>query len=458
VPQPERVVVIGGDAAGMSAASQAQRVAARTGRSLGFVVLERGAHTSYSACGIPYWIGGEVASADDLVVRSPQRHRERGLDVRMGAEAVALDLAGCAVSVRDADGRTQWLGYDHLVLATGAEPKRPDLPGARAPGVHAIQTLDQGEALQRDLEDGAPRTAVVVGAGYIGVEMAEALSRRGLAVTVVEKAGEPMTTLDPDMGRLVHTAMEKLGIDVVTGVSVDGFETGRSGGRVSAVVAAGRTFPADVVVLGLGVAPATRLAADAGLPLGDSGGLRVDRRLAVPGHDGVWAAGDCVESFDRVSQTWLNVPLGTHANKQGRVLGTNLGGGYATFPGVVRTAVSRVFDLEIARTGLREKDARRAGFRYVVGLTEATSTAGYMPESAALTVKVLAEQGSGRLLGAQIVGGGPTAAKRIDTCAVAVACGMSATDLANADLGYAPPFSSVWDPIQIAARKAADRL
>ncbi|HSK26164.1 MAG TPA: FAD-dependent oxidoreductase [Jiangellales bacterium] len=453
----ERVVVVGGDAAGMSAASQASRTAAATGRDLDVVVLERGSWTSYSACGIPYWVAGDVDGPDGLVARTPEEHRANGLDVRTRTEAVGLDLDARTVEARDVDsGEAGRIGFDQLVVATGARPARPDLPGIDAAGVHGVQTLGDGAALIDRLDSEQPRRAVVVGGGYIGIEMAEAFVRRGLDVTLVDQAAEPMSTLDPDMGRLVRKAMQSMGITVVTGAGVDGFET-RPDGRVAAVAAAETTYEADVVVLGLGVQPESTVAGAAGIPLGASGGIRVDLRMAVPGYDGVWAAGDCVESFDRVSQTWAHVPLGTHANKQGRVLGTNLGGGYATFPGIVRTAVSKVCDLEIARTGLREVDATRAGFRFVAEVVRSTTRAGYFPGAEPLTLKVIAEDGTGRLLGAQVVGR-EGSAKRVDALALALWNEMTVHDLAMVDLSYAPPFAPVWDPVLIAARKAADRL
>jgi NADPH-dependent 2,4-dienoyl-CoA reductase/sulfur reductase-like enzyme len=454
-----RLVVIGGDAAGMSAASQAKRL---RGDDLDVVALERGRHVSYAACGIPYWVAGDVRSADALVARTAEQHRSRGIDLRVRTEAEEIDLQRGEVRVRDREaGTTYALSFDQLVIATGAEPVRPPLPGVDAHGIFGVQSLDDGEAVIADLDrltDSAtePRRAVVVGCGYIGVEMAEALTRRGLRVTLVDQADEPMTTLDADMGRLIHEAIERMGCDVLTGVTVDGFETDGDG-RVRAVVAAGSEVPADIVVLGLGVRPNTGLARAAGLPLGESGGLRADLRMVVVGHGNVWAAGDCVESFDRVSKSWVHVPLGTHANKQGRVAGINIGGGYATFPGVVRTAISKVCDLEIARTGLRESDARRVGFRYETVTIESSTRAGYFPGSAPMTVKMLAEHGSGRLLGVQIVGQ-DGAAKRIDACAVALWNGMTVEEMTGLDLAYAPPFSPVWDPVLIAARKAADLL
>lgn len=466
-----RIVVIGGDAAGMSAASQALRVAARYGKAIEVVALERSHHASYSACGIPYWIAGDLTDQAALIARTVEQHRRNGIDLRMRQEATALDLGAGKVEVRHVDsGATSSLSFDEVVIATGAVPIRPNLPGSGAGGVLGVQTLDDGSRVLEWLDTvkpdhGGPCRAVVVGGGYIGVEMAEAMLRRGCEVRIIDRAAEPMSSLDPDMGALVRVALENLGVEVITGVEVRGFDVfpgedlgAGHGPRVRAVVTDTGSYEADIVVLGMGVRANSDLAVAAGLPTGAGGGISTDARMAVRGHDGVWAAGDCVESFDRVSQRWVHVALGTHANKQGRVLGTNLGGGYARFPGIVGTAATKVCGLEIARTGLREVDARAAGFRYTVGRVESTTRAGYFPGAAPMTVKVLAEQGTGRLLGVQIVGSGPGSAKRIDACALALWNGMTAADLSMTDLSYAPPFSPVWDPIQIAARRAAEAL
>lgn len=450
----ERMVVVGGDAAGMSAAAQAKRL---RGNGIEVVAFERGRHTSYSACGIPYWIAGDVADSKQLVARSADEHRRRGIDLRMRTEVEELDLDKQEVVARDSEsGRTYPVGFDHLVLATGATPFRPPVPGVDAPGVYGVQTLDDGEALLDALASERLERAVVVGAGYIGVEMAEAMVRRGLSVTVVDQSAEPMTTLDPDMGRLVHEAMEGMGIDVRTGEAVEGFDLDGAG-RVRAVATARGALAADVVVLGIGVRPQTELARVAGLPLGGSGGLCTDLQMRVLGVDRIWAGGDCVETLDLVSRQRVHVPLGTHANKHGRVIGTNIGGGYATFPGIVRTAVSKVCDLEIARTGLGEVEAAAAGFAFVTAVVESTTRAGYFPGSQPITVKMLAERRSGRLLGAQIVGR-EGSAKRIDVCAVALWNAMTVDDMTGLDLSYAPPFSPVWDPVLIAARKAAEAV
>ncbi|NUS42164.1 MAG: FAD-dependent oxidoreductase [Mycobacteriaceae bacterium] len=452
---PERLVVIGGDAAGMSAASQARRM--RGPADLSIVAFERGNFTSYSACGIPYWVGGDVPERDDLIARTPQEHAARGIELRLRTEVTEIDPDGRRVLARDADsGSEYWTAYDKLVIATGARPVRPALPGVDAPGVHGVQTLDDGQALLDSLALAHSRRAVVVGAGYIGVEMAEALIKHGFTVTVVNRGPEPMATLDPDMGRLVRRAMEGLGITMVNNAEVVEIRTAADG-RARAVATSTDEFPADVVILGIGVRPDTGLAESAGLPLGAHGGLLTDLAMRVRGRRDIWAGGDCVEVLNLVSGQEQHVPLGTHANKHGQIIGSNIGGGYAVFPGVVGTAVSKVCDLEIARTGLRQKDADRVGLRYETVTIESTSRAGYYPGAAPMTVKMLAERRTGRLLGVQIVGG-EGAAKRVDTAAVALTARMTVEQITALDLGYAPPFSPVWDPILVAARKAATRV
>ncbi|RDI65156.1 FAD-dependent oxidoreductase [Nocardia pseudobrasiliensis] len=451
----ERVVIIGGDAAGMSAASQARRL--KPVGELEIVVFERGHFTSYSACGIPYWVGGQVADRDDLIARTPEEHRARGIDLRLGAEVLEIDVPGTRVRVRDsADDTETWWDYDKLVIATGATPIRPPLPGIDAAGVHGVQTLDDGQALIDTLRRTEGRRAVVVGAGYIGVEMAEAMINRGYEVTMLNRGTEPMATLDPDMGVLIRKAMEGMGIRVIGDTEVTAVRTDDSG-RVRAVAADDTEYPADVVVLGIGVRPATDLARSAGLPLGAGGGLLTDMAMRVRGHENIWAGGDCVEVLDLVSGAERHIPLGTHANKHGQIIGSGVGGDYGTFPGVVGTAVSKVCDLEVARTGLREKDAQRAGLQYVTATIESTSRSGYFPGAAPMTVKMLAERRTGRLLGVQIVGR-EGAGKRIDIAAVALTARMTVEQIAALDLGYAPPFSPVWDPVQVAARKAVSAV
>ncbi|PYC73303.1 flavoprotein oxidoreductase [Streptomyces tateyamensis] len=459
----ERLVVVGGDAAGMTAASQARR--RLDAQQLRITVFERGAFTSYSACGIPYWTGGVVAERDQLIARTPEQHRARGMDLHTATEVVELDLMGRRVRTRDRQsGAQQWTEYDHLVLATGAEPVRPALPGFDAPGVHTVHTLPDGQALRDALARTGPGPdprAVVVGGGYIGIEMVEALLLRGYRVTLVHRTPEPMPGLDPELGELVRRGLEKLGVEVVPGAEAVEVLTGPDG-RARGVRSTVGEHPGELVVLGLGVRPRTELARAAGLALGVHGGLRTDERMRVLDASGarvpgVWAGGDCVEVRHLLSGQHQHVALGTHANKHGLVIGANLAGEALAFPGVVGTAVTKVGDLEIARTGLNEREAAAAGLSWVAARAESTTRAGYYPGTAPVTVKLLAEPGTGRLLGAQLVGG-PGAAKRVDAVAVALGARLTVTQLLFQDLGYAPPFSPVWDPVLAAARALLGRL
>lgn len=448
----ERLVVIGGDAAGMSAASQARR--RRPAEELSIVAFERGRHVSYSACGIPYLVAGDVTDPEDLVARHPAEFRERQrIDLRLSSEVVAIDTDRREVLVRDPAGEHRE-PFDQLVIATGGVPWRPSVPGAVLAGIHGVQTLEDGIRLLGYLERHRPRRAVVVGGGYIGLEMAEAMLRHGLDVTLVDASEQPMRTLDPDMSALVADALRAEGVRLRLGETLEGF-SGR-GGRVGAVHTSGGELPADVVILGLGTRPASDLARAAGIAIGETGGIRVDRRMRTS-VEGVWAAGDCVETFHLVSQRPVAIALGTHANKQGRAAGINIGGGYATFPGVVGTAVSKLCAYEVARTGLSTAEAEAAGFAPFAVVTESTTRAGYFPGARKIKTKIIAERTSGRLLGAQIVGQ-EGAAKRIDAIAVALWHGMTVEEMTSLDLSYAPPFAPVWDPILIAARKAAEAL
>jgi NADPH-dependent 2,4-dienoyl-CoA reductase/sulfur reductase-like enzyme len=445
----QRLVVIGGDAAGMSAAAQVRRLRGR--EELDVVVFERGRYTSYAACGLPYLVAGEVASPDDLVARSPEEHRARGVDVRTRHEVRSIDVGSRTLAVIDLDtGDERVEPYDDLLVATGATPVRPPLPGIDASGVFDLRTLPDAAEVDRALTGAG--TAVVVGAGYVGLEVAEALRARGAQVVLVEQADRPMTSLDPEMSALVAEALQRLGVRAHFGATVHGFDTDDRG-SVRAVDTDAGTFDSPLVVLGLGARPASELARAAGIGVGDHGGIVVDRSMRTD-TDGVWAAGDCVGSFHRVARRDVVIGLGTHANRQGRVAGTNLGGGHATFEGVLGTAITRVGDLEVARTGLSVAEAAEAGLHPVAVTHRSSTAAGYMPGADEVVVRVVCQAGSGRLLGAQIVGGAG-AAKRIDVFATALWNDMTVAEVAAMDLSYAPPFSPVWDPVSSAAARAA---
>lgn len=446
---PERLVIIGGDAAGMSAASQARR--RRNADDLEIIVLEKGNYVSYSACGEPYYVSGEVDDFEDLQVRTPEQFWKVSIQAKLRHEAVAIDTDRGTVTARNLeDGTEEVVGYDQLLYATGAHPVRPPIAGIDLPGVYELKTLDDARIL-RELAAGGAAKAVVVGGGYIGLEVAEAFHTRGLETTIVTMMPTVLErTFDPDMGEKIGHRIEEMGIELITEHKVECLES--RDGQVVGVGCADQSIRADIVVLALGSRPTTRLAEEAGIPLGASGGVTVDDKQRT-GTEGVWSAGDCADALHRLTGRPINLHLGTVANKTGRVAGINLGGGEASFPGVLGTAITKVHDFEIARTGLTEFEAAAADLQCVAAEVGSSTAAHYWPGSSPMRVKMVAERDTRRLLGAQIIGG-PGAGKRIDTVATALWNEMTADDLAMTDLAYSPPFSGVWDPVNIAARKA----
>jgi NADPH-dependent 2,4-dienoyl-CoA reductase/sulfur reductase-like enzyme len=439
----ERLVVVGGDAAGMTAAS----VARRARPDLEIVVLERGVHTSYAACGIPFLVGGEIPDLDDLVVRTPDVFRaKQDIDVRTGHDVVAIDPdRRVAVAVEAGTGDRVEVGFDQLLLATGARPIEPPWPGLDLPHVQRARTLHDAEALATMAEGMGGRPVALVGGGYIGIEMAEAFTLRGSKVTLIDLSEHLLGNLDPDMAALVAAAAEHEGVELRLGHHVTAIQPDR-------VVTREGDVPAELVVVGVGVVPNGEVAATAGIELGVRGSVVVDERQRTS-LDGAFAAGDCAQSIHRVSGQPVWVPLGTVANKHGRVAGLNLAGIDATFPGVLGTAITKFCDTEIARTGLSADQATAAGLDPVGTTIESSTRAGYYPGAGPITVKLVHERGSHRLLGGQIVGAAG-AGKRIDTIATAVWAGLTVDELLDVDLAYAPPFSPVWDPVLMAARQA----
>jgi NADPH-dependent 2,4-dienoyl-CoA reductase/sulfur reductase-like enzyme len=375
--------------------------------------------------------------------------------VKIGHSVLSIDPAKQEVVVRDDQEKKEWReSYDQLMIATGAEPIRPALEGIDAVGIYGVATLASGMEVARFIEEQKPGRAVIIGGGYIGLEMAEALVLREMEVSLVEMGQEVMGTLDPDMGRLVSEALMDIGVELYREEAVEGFE--KNGDRVGSVTTDKRTLPADLVILGMGVQPSISLAEDAGVPLGSTGAVKVNARMQTE-TENIWAGGDCAESFHLVSRGPIHIALGTVANRHGRVAGINLGGGYAAFRGVVGTAVTKVCSLEVGRTGLQEKEIQDMGLEHVSSRIESTTMAGYYPDSGPVTVKVLAEKESGRLLGGQIVGK-QGAAKRIDVLATALHAGLTVEEVADLDLSYAPPISPLWDPVTIAARIALKKV
>lgn len=439
-----RMIVIGGVAAGMSAASQARRIDPE----LEIIVFERGEWISYSACGLPYFVGGLVPSTDRLVARDVAGFAKMNIEVRLKHGITAIDPQTKQVHGEHA-GRPFTEPYDVLMYATGARPRQLDVPGIDSNGVFNLYTMPDALAIKAFIKERNAKRAVVIGGGYIGLEAAENLVELGLQVSVVQRNAYPFPNLDTDIAELVIAELERQRVDLSLSDSV-AKACGVQQGYVSCVETNKKTIETDLVLVSIGIQPNSELAAEAGAQLGVSNAVQVDERQATSLPD-VYAAGDCATHRHRVSggQAW--VPLGTTANKQGRVAGTNAAGGQAAFKGIVGTAISRVFELGVGRTGLSIKEARAAGLEALEVTVDSTDIAGYYPDAAPLRLKMLAEQGSGRLLGVQAVGKGVD--KRIDVAATALHAGLTIDELAWIDLGYAPPFNSVWDVLHVAANK-----
>lgn len=376
-----------------------------------------------------------------------------GITVKTEHEVVEIDTANQRVQVQNAS-QAFWEPYDELVIATGSSPIVPKWPGVEANGIFSVKTLPDGEAIRHYVDRHHPQHAVVVGGGYIGLEMAENLAHVGIKTTIVEQQKQVMPTMDADMAELIGTPLHQLGITLKLNTEVVGFET--SNNQVSAVYTPTETLPADLVILGLGVVPHSKLARQAGIALGVKNSIPVNPYLMteVP-H--IWAAGDVTQSYHLVTGQATYIALATVANKQGRIAGLNLSGSHVAFPGVLGTAITRVGPTEIARTGITLAEAQAAGMDARETKIQSETKLGYFADVSDITVKLVAEVGSGRLLGGQIVGG-PGSGKRIDTIATALSARLTAPDVVDLDLAYAPPFSDVWDPVQIAARTLVSKL
>ncbi|HIQ05122.1 MAG TPA: NADH oxidase, partial [Anaerolineae bacterium] len=376
----------------------------------------------------------------------------QGIETHVHHEVTAIDLDNRAIIVRNLDNDSEFAMYwDKLVLTTGGVAVRPPIPGLELEGVFTLRTPEDAIAIKEWLKRERPRKAVVVGAGYVGLEMAEALATNGLHVTVMEMLPQVLPNMDVDMAELVAEELHRQGIDLKLEHRVEAFEG--NGGRVKGVLSTGEDVLADIVLFNIGVRPAVKLAQDARIALGPTGAVAVDdhQRTNVPG---IWAAGDVAEAHHLVTGEPAYIPLGTTANKQGRVAGENAAGGDAAFHGIVGTAVVKVFDLEVARTGLSEQEAIRKRFDVTSVRITASSRAHYYPGHKPLHVKLIFEKESQHLLGGQIIGQEGTS-KRIDIVATALHAGWTVEELRRLDLSYAPPFAPVWDPVLVAANVAA---
>jgi len=454
---PMKVVIVGGVAAGPKVASKVIRLMPNAE----VTIVERGKLLSYAGCGLPYYVSGVVKEQAELmstpigVVRDPVFFQKvKNVHVLNRTEATEIDRPGKRLRIKSvADGSESWLDYDRLVLATGASPVVPPIDGAGLDNIFTLHGVHDAEGIKSVLAEKKAHDVVIVGGGLIGVEVTEALAERGCRVTIVEMLPQILPMLDWEMARLVARHMESHGVKVLTDTRVRRFE---GDGRVSSVVTDDGVLPADMVIMAIGVRPNVKLAEDAGLEIGVTGAIKVDEHMQTSDSE-IYAAGDCVESVDLVTGGPCHVPLGSTANKQGRVVAVNVCGGDDTFPGVLGSTVCKVFDHCVARTGLTEAGARQAGYDVTVAMGPAPDKAHFMPGAKPLLLKLIVDSKTRRLIGAESVGPG-AGDKRIDVAAMAITAGMTVDDIANVDLCYAPPYASAMDNIITAANIARNKL
>lgn len=447
-----KVLIIGGNAAGMSAASAVRRLSKESE----IVVLEKDAYISYASCSLPYYISDDVKSVEKLfALTADEARRERGIDVRLFKEATEIDIGGKRVIAKDVkSGFLESYDFDKLVIATGASPIIPNFEGVNLKGIFTIRNINDGIAIKNFISDRRPKEAVIVGGGYIGLEMSESLRKRGLNVTVVEKMDRLLGTMEKEVSEKVESVLQKEGVTVMKNVSVKAFY-GKEG-YVRSVALDSNEIPCDIVILSIGVRPNSDLAKRAGIELGVAESIRIDNFMRT-NYEDVYACGDCAEAIHLVTGKRVYIPLGTTANRQGRIAGENVAGKKTEFKGVLGTAMTKVFELEVARTGLSSIEAEREKMDFVKVTIEGSSRSKAYPSGKPILVTYIVERSSGMLLGAQLVGE-EGVALRVDTVASCIYNRMTVYDVASIDLGYAPPFATVWDPILIAANEAIKRL
>ena len=453
-----RIVIVGGVAGGASAAARLRRM----DEFAEIILIERGAFISFANCGLPYFIGGEIADREALTLQTPESfHARFRVDVRVEQEVTAIDRAAKTVAVTDRKtGQAYVESYDTLILSPGAAPIVPDIPGiaSAASRVFTLRTIPDTVRIKEFVDREQPRGAVVAGGGYIGVEMAENLRRAGLAVTLVERLDQVIAPLDYDMACDVHAHLRQQGVTLRLSTAVQRIEETADGLRVTlgGDSKPGGELVTDLLILAVGVKPENTLATAAGLAVGERGGIKVDSHMRTS-DEHIYAVGDAVEVTDFVTGQPAMIPLAGPVNKQGRIAADHICGRAAAYTGTQGSAILRVFDLTVATTGINEKTARRLGLAYDKTFTFSNSHTGYFPGAAPMTVKTVFETGSGKILGAQIVGGDGVD-KRCDVLAVAIRAGMTAADLARLELCYAPPYSSAKDPVNMAGFVAENLL
>ncbi len=451
---PKRIVVVGGVAGGATCAARARRLS----EDAEIVMFDRGPYVSFANCGLPYYVGNVIEQEEKLLVATPTLFKNRfRIEVRTDSEVTAVDRSASEVEVRELKtGRTYRERYDALVLAPGAMPLVPPLPGLDLPGVFTLRTIPDSRKIREWITEKKPRRAILVGAGFIGLEMAENLVHRGLSVSIVEMSDQVMPPLDPEVAKGVADWLTAKGLALRLGEALASIERG-SAGDLTVKTRAGAALSADMVVLGLGVRPETTLAVKAGLELGQRGGIRVDDCMRTSDPK-IWAIGDAVEVRDFVTKEWTVIPLAGPANRQGRIAADSICGRATRFRGVQGTAVCGVLGLTVAMTGASEKSLRRAGIsNYEKVYVHPGHHAGYFPGAKPLHLKLIFATPDGRILGAQATGE-EGVDKRIDVIAMAIQKGGTVYDLEEAELCYAPQFGSAKDPVNMAGMVAANAL
>lgn len=438
-----KAVIVGGVAGGASAAARLRRL----DESAEIVMFERTGYVSYANCGLPYYVGGVITDKGKLTLQTPQSFASRfDVDARVLSDVVSVDRAAKKVHVRNlADGSEYDESYDYLILSPGARAMRPDIEGMDDPRVMTMRTVEDTFAMRSFIEDRSPRTAVVCGGGFIGLEVAENLCGMGIKVTVVQRPDHVLPTLDRDMAADLHHCIRSHGIDLLLGESLEGLDTSR---ELKVRLKSGRVLEADMAVIALGVVPDTVIAKDAGLELGIKGAIVTDSHMRTS-DPSIYAVGDAVQVRNFVSGLEASIALAGPANRQGRIAADNIAGLDSEYKGSMGSSVIKVFEMTAASTGLTEKAARAAGVPYEKVYTYSASHASYYPGARNMQVKVLFDPASGRIVGAQIVGY-EGVDKRIDVIATAIYAGLSVEDLAQLDLAYAPPYSSAKDPVNYA--------
>ena len=439
-----KVVIVGGVAGGATAAARLRRL----DENAQIVMIERSGYVSYANCGLPYYIGGTITDRAKLTLQTPQSFRNRfDIDARVRQEVISIDRRARTVTVRRLDDGVEYIeSYDKLILSPGARPSIPPLPGVDAERLFTLRTVEDTYRIAEFIEREQPRRATVVGAGFIGLEMAENLRERGLEVTVVQRGGHVMPIFDSDMASLLHNHLREHGVELLLEADVTGFQ--ETAGSISTSLADGRVLKSDLVMLSIGVAPESTLARETGLELGLRGSIKVDAHMRTSDPD-IYAVGDAVEVTNVVSDSPALIALAGPANKQGRIAADNICGRASEFAGSQGSSVLKLFELDAAATGLTLTAARDAGIDADAVILSPANHATYYPGAETMTLKVVFDRGDGRVLGAQAIGRGGVD-KRIDVIAVAIRARMTAADLTELDLAYAPPYSSAKDPVNMA--------